>query len=72
MVVTATPCGRRPKGSSQRANDEERYADTVDRIATQRADNDPIAWIDRHADQIRYLRALDKNSRHATDRPSAN
>jgi hypothetical protein len=45
---------------SHRAYAEERYADTADQIAAQRADNDPVAWVDRHADQIRYLRALEQ------------
>jgi hypothetical protein len=37
-----------------------RYADTLEQIAAQRTENDPVAWIDRHADDIRYLRALEQ------------
>jgi AAA domain/ATP-dependent RecD-like DNA helicase SH3 domain len=53
----------------QRAYVERLYADTIQQIAAQRADNDPIAWVDRNAEQVRYLRAMDEElterERHA-------
>ena len=36
------------------------YSRTVQEIRDERADNDPVAWIDGHADDIRYLRALEQ------------
>jgi hypothetical protein len=44
-----------------------RYGDTLEQIAAQRTENDPVAWIDRHADDIRYLRALEQEL-HRRDR----
>jgi hypothetical protein len=43
-----------------RAYAEHLYADTIQQIAAQRAENDPVAWVDRHAVQVRYLRALEQ------------
>ena len=37
-----------------------RYAGTRQEIVANRADNDPVAWIDGRADDIRYLRALEQ------------
>jgi AAA domain/TrwC relaxase/ATP-dependent RecD-like DNA helicase SH3 domain len=42
----------------QHAYVEGQHADTLRQIAANRGDNDPIGWVDRHADEIRYLRAL--------------
>jgi hypothetical protein len=44
---------------SQRTYIDRRYAGTRQEIAANRADNDPVAWVDGHADDIRYLRALE-------------
>ena len=49
----------------QRLQSEHAYVDglysrTVQEIGNERADNDPVAWIDGHADDIRYLRALEQ------------
>jgi conjugative relaxase-like TrwC/TraI family protein len=46
--------------TAQRGYLEERYADTIGQITAQRADNDPVAWLDHHAEQIRHLRALEQ------------
>ena len=35
------------------------YRETVREMAAQRSEDDPASWIDRHADQIRHLRALE-------------
>ena len=40
---------------SQHAHVDGLYSRTVQEIRNERADNDPVAWIDRHADDIRYL-----------------
>jgi len=45
---------------SQRTYIERRYAGTRQEIVANRADNDPVAWVDGHADDIRYLRALEQ------------
>jgi len=44
---------------SQHAYAERQHVETVEAIAAHRADNDPVAWVDHHAEQIRYLRALE-------------
>ena len=44
---------------SQHAHAEQQHVETIEAIAAQHADNDPVAWVDRHAEQIRYLRALE-------------
>ena len=44
---------------SQHAYVDGRYSRTS-RDPQQRADNDPVAWVDRNADNIRYLRALEE------------
>jgi conjugative relaxase-like TrwC/TraI family protein len=45
---------------SQRAYVDRRYAGTRQEIVANRADNDPVAWIDGHADDIRWRRALEQ------------
>jgi hypothetical protein len=52
--------GQLERLQSQHAYVDGLYSRTVQEIANERADNDPVAWIDRHADQIRYLRALEQ------------
>jgi len=42
----------------QRTYVERRYDDTLRQIAAHRGDNDPVAWVDRNAEQVRFLRAL--------------
>jgi AAA domain len=37
---------------------ERRYDDTLRQIAAHRSDDDPVAWVDRNAEHVRYLRAL--------------
>jgi len=48
------------RDQDQRAYTEHLYADTIQQIAAHRADNDPVEWVDRNADQVRYLRALEQ------------
>jgi hypothetical protein len=45
---------------SQRAYVDGLYSRTVQEIRNERADNDPVAWIDHRANDIRYLRALEQ------------
>jgi hypothetical protein len=45
---------------SQRTYIDRRYAGTRQEIVASRADNDPVAWVDGHADDIRYLRAVEQ------------
>ena len=55
--------------ASERAYGDRLYRDTLEQIRAQRADNDPVAWVDNHAEQIRSLRALEEElnmrDRHA-------
>jgi hypothetical protein len=48
------------RDQDQRAYAEHLYTDTIQQIAAHRADNDPVEWVDRNADQVRYLRALEQ------------
>jgi hypothetical protein len=52
--------GQLERLQSQHAYVDGLYSRTVQQIGNERADNDPVAWIDRHADHIRYLRALEQ------------
>jgi conjugative relaxase-like TrwC/TraI family protein len=52
--------GQLERLQSQHAYVDGLYSRTVQNIANERAANDPVAWIDRHADDIRYLRALEQ------------
>jgi conjugative relaxase-like TrwC/TraI family protein len=45
---------------SQRAYVDRLYGDTLQQIKAQRADNDPVSWVDNHAEQIRHLRGLEE------------
>jgi hypothetical protein len=60
---------RLKRDQDHKAYTEHLHADTVRQIAAQRADNDPVAWVDRNAEQVRYLRALEQEltqrERHA-------
>ena len=49
----------RAKTYAARPNDSSRSTRTADQIVAQCADNDPVAWVDRHAEQIRDLHALE-------------
>jgi conjugative relaxase-like TrwC/TraI family protein len=51
--------GQLERLQSQRAYVDRRYAGTRQDIVANRADNDPVAWVDGRADDIRYLRALE-------------
>ena len=48
------------RDQDQRAYAEHLYTDTIQQIAAHRADNDPVEWVDRNAEQVRYLRALEQ------------
>jgi hypothetical protein len=49
---------RLKRDQDQRVYVAGRYNDTIRQIAAHRGDNDPVAWVDRNAEHIRYLRAL--------------
>jgi conjugative relaxase-like TrwC/TraI family protein len=48
------------RDQDHRAYTERLYADTIRQIAALRTDNDPVAWVDRNAEHVRFLRALDE------------
>jgi hypothetical protein len=52
--------GQLERLQSQRTYVDRLYAGTRQEIVANRADNDPVSWVDGHAEQIRYLRALEQ------------